>query len=255
MIQITKQDLVQLDIGDWANLPQAELDEQVKRVHKLSRFSTWLLPQLVAHFGTWQIYDNGREMVTKNCVTNQQRAFYRLAMTTRSNILDNQVKNPEYGQLTPLILLGFKRHRGISYENWRDYPGLDWILEPKLYTAVVNQAKLDISTERLLELQTIGLTIKSSTVDPSKIGTLHKASSAYGLNGLQGTELDGLDKLTQMLLCQTWLAHPQNRRETMILDPNNWDSMPQPLVEWQPVASVVNKTNLKFSRPLPWATV
>lgn len=255
MIQITKQDINQLDIGSWANLPQAEFDELVKRVHKLSRFSTWLLPQLVAYFGTWQLYDNGREMVTKNCVTNQQRALYRLAMTTRSNILDNQVKNPEYGQLTPLILLGFKRHRGINYEHWRDYPGLDWILEPKLYTAVVNQAKLDISTDRLLELQTIGLTIKSSTVDPSKIGTLNKAESHHGLNGLQGTELDCLDKLTQMLLCQTWLAHPQNRRETMILNPHNWDSMPQPLVEWQPVASVQKVTSLKTSRPLPWATV
>lgn len=252
MIQITKQDINQLDIGDWANLPQTEFDEQVKRVHKFGRFSTWLLPQLVAYFGTWQIYDSGREMVTKNCVTNQQRALYRLAMTTRSNLLDNQIKNPEYGQLTPLILLGFKRHRGINYEHWRNYSGLDYILEPKLYTAVVNQAKLNISTDRLLELQTIGLTIKSSTVDASKVGTLHKADSHYGLNGLQGTELDGLDKLTQMLLCQTWLAHPQNRRETMILDPYNWDSMPPTLVEWQPVTSIAK---IKFEKPLPWATV
>ena len=33
------------------------------------------------------------------------------------------------------------------------------------------------------------------------------------------------------MLCQIWLAHPQHRTEYMILDPNNWDTIPAPLIE------------------------
>lgn len=236
MIQVSKQDINQLDIADWATVPLKDLAKLAKETHKLSRFSTWLLPQLVAWFGTWQVYPNGREMVVKNCTSNQQRALYRLAMCTRSTLLANQVKTPEYGQLTPLILLGLKRSQGIPYEHWRNYPELERVLEPELYNALADQTQPEISVERLLELQNIGLTIKSSTVDPNKVGTLNRAESHYGLTGLQGTELAQLDKIAQMIVCQTWLAHPQNRRETMILDLSNWDYMPKPLVAWQPVA-------------------
>lgn len=253
MMQILKQELGQLDIASWANLPQTEFDTLAKDKHKFGRFSTWLLPQLVAWFGTWQLADSGREIVVKNCKTDHDKALYRLAMTTRSNILDNQVKNPDYGQLTPLVLLGFRRSQGINYEHWRDYPGLEYILEPKLLMAV--QDKLpDISVERLLELQTIGLTIKSST-KPEKIGTLQKADSYHGLYGLQGTEIAHLDKTAQMIVCQTWLAHPKNRRETMILDLNNWDNVPQPLVPWQTVSAPAKKLDEKTQFKLAWATV
>jgi hypothetical protein len=32
------------------------------------------------------------------------------------------------------------------------------------------------------------------------------------------------------MLTQIWLAHPQHRSNLMILDPNNWDHMPEPLI-------------------------
>ena len=38
-----------------------------------------------------------------------------------------------------------------------------------------------------------------------------------------------MPKLTQTMLTQCWLAHPKHRNPYMILDPQNWDQMPEPL--------------------------
>ena len=256
MIQITKQDINQLDIGHWADLSLSTLEEHA-RSENLGRFGGWLLPQLVAHFGTWRLHTTIKETVLANTENPYNRTLYHLAMITRSALVPKQILEPEYAQLTPLILCGFKRYKGIDYEHWRDQENLNWILEPKLYEAVVNQPKLDLEESRLLELQNQALTIKTSRI-VDKIGTQHKASSHYRLSGLMGTELERLPLLYQHMLLQTWLAHPQHRKSTMILNPHNWDSMPKPLVEWQPIVepqSNKHKRNQKVQGPthtLPW---
>jgi len=242
MIQINKQELTALDLSHWAHLPLSEIAALAKE-EKLSNFSTWLLPQLVAWFGTWKIYSSGRETVIKNCTTKQQQAWYKLSQIRRSCLVEPQTKHPDYGQLTPLILLGFRRSQNVSYEYWRNFPELNKLLEPELYTAVVDQPPLDLSHQRLVELQTQGLTIKSG---PQR-GQVRPADSTYRLSGLQGTEIGHLDQITQMIVCQTWLAHPKNRRETMILDLHNWDRMPQPLVEAWTVPELKFKKTLAVS--------
>lgn len=245
-MQIHKQDLQQLDIAHWADLSLSTLEEHA-RSENLGRFSSWLLPQLVAHFGTWQVYPTIKETVLANTQNPHSRTLYHLAMITRSALVPKQILEPEYAQLTPLILCGLKRSQGIAYSHWQDSENLNWILEPKLYEAIINQPKLELSQERLLELQNQALTIKTSK-DPKKVGQLHKASSHYKLSGLMGTELETLPLLYQHMLLQTWLAHPQNRRVTMILDPNNWDQMPKPLV----VINTLVKPNLTTYSDLPW---
>jgi len=47
---------------------------------------------------------------------------------------------------------------------------------------------------------------------------------------MHGTELGTVPKLVTTMLTQIWVAHPSLRTEYMILDPNNWDKMPEPLV-------------------------
>jgi hypothetical protein len=64
-MQINKQDLQQLDIAHWADLSLSTLEERA-RSENLGRFSSWLLPQLVAHFGTWQVYPTIKETVLAN---------------------------------------------------------------------------------------------------------------------------------------------------------------------------------------------
>jgi hypothetical protein len=245
-MQVRKQDIYQIPINDWADLSLQELEVQVRQ-ENLQRLSTWLLPQLVAHFGRWTLASSIRETVEINTNSKQLRVLYHLAMISRSALLQKQIAQPEYAQLTPLILLGFRQNHGVLYEHWRTQKDLQWILEPKLYEALVNVSTPLLSKNRLLELQQQALTIKTSQ-NSSRVGTLRTASSWYKLSGLKGTELESLPLLHQHLLLQTWLAHPQHRRPGMILDPNNWDLIPPALIDWNPLFR-------EESQPPPWALV
>ena len=61
-------------------------------------------------------------------------------------------------------------------------------------------------------------------------GQMKPAKSTWSLTGIQDTELGKLPKITQTVLTQCWLAHPESRTPYMLLDLQNWDAMPQPLV-------------------------
>jgi hypothetical protein len=59
------------------------------------------------------------------------------------------------------------------------------------------------------------------------------------------------------MLTQIWLAHPTIRNEYMVLDPVNWDNVPQPLVSndiFKPAAPVapVKPATKQDNSYLPW---
>lgn len=262
---IKKQDLDALDYKMLSGLTQTELEDWVK-LNKLSIYSGWLLPQMVAYFGNWTLVrgTDGRPDVLatlkQNCGTDPQpMVLWKLSRLTRSKILDLQAKNPEYGQLTPLILMGFKRYQNVPYEAWRGLPHLEHILEPKLYEALHHDdySWCDLGSERLLELRNQGLLNKAG----EKAGTLKPADSTWALTGVQATEIGHLPKLTQSILTQIWLAHPTKRTPYMILDFKNWDCMPDPLVTgeiFKPVGrpdrhvELKNKLKQPDTAELPW---
>jgi hypothetical protein len=163
-------------------------------------------------------------------------------------------RSPDYGTLTPLILMGLKRMQGIGYETWRQSSGLQYMLEPRLCTAVcLNSEDLEIcgglGSNRLLEIQKQGLTTKSGKT----AGSIKPARSTWSLSGLQDTEIAHLPKLTQTILTQCWLAHPELRTPYMILDLQNWDTMPQPLVTNDIFKAVqTQQPKQELAGVLPW---
>jgi hypothetical protein len=226
----------------------------------LSHLHQWLLPQLVAHFGTWTLVKNGDTIdclatIKHNCVDPKSRAFYMLSRIKRSLLVAIQTKNPEYATLTPLIMMGQKRMKGLDYESWKNSSGLQYILEPRLFDAMILAPEdLEIcsglGSDRLLEIQVQGLTTKSGKT----AGSMKPAKSTWSLTGIQDTEIGHLPKLTQTIITQCWLAHPELRTPYMILDLENWDSMPKPLVsneifkqpEQQPIRT------REVAEVLPW---
>jgi hypothetical protein len=110
------------------------------------------------------------------------------------------------------------------------------------------------TAEALLDIRQLGLTIKSG----DKMGTLKKPTSAWALSGVQNTEIGLYPKLTQTMLTQIWVAHPSIRNPLMILDPTNWDNMPQPLISHEVLVDTPKKTGVKplVNKPktddLPW---
>jgi hypothetical protein len=240
-MRLKRQDLQSLELEPLANLQLAEAEEWVKQ-RQLYNYSSWLLPQLVALFGTWTRYECGKTTVVNNCKNDFQRACWRLTRVTRGLLVKNQTKQPEYAKLTPLVLLGFKRSKNISYTQWKDTPNLNWLVEPDLYEAI--QPCEVPSVDRLLAIREQGLVYKSGL----QAGEMRPAESTWQLYGIQDTELGDYPKLQQTILTQCWLAHPKHRRETMILDPNNWDQPPQPLIT-EPIHT---KTVKQAVSDVPW---
>jgi hypothetical protein len=203
---------------------------------ELSHLSTWLLPQLVAWYGSWTlVYTNGvidcLATIKHNCPCPQTRAFYTLSRIKRSVLVQNQTKSPDYATLTPLILMGQKRMAGVNYESWRTAKDLSWMLEPRLYEATMLDPQTialccNLGSERLIAIRDQGLLARTGL----KAGQMKPAKSTWSLTGIQDTELGSLPKLTQTILTQCWLAHPESRTPYMLLDLENWDSMPKPLV-------------------------
>lgn len=242
---LRKQELDSLPYAEMVGLTDDELLAWVKS-NKLSIYAGWLLPQLVAYFGSWKLHTTaeGQPDVVATLRENvghdpKATVLWKLTRLVRSSILDLQAKNPDYGQLTPLILMGFRRMQGVPYSAWKGLPKLEYILEPKLYEAVcLDSLQLELvrslGSDRILELRNQGLLNKAG----EKAGTLKPADSTWALTGVQATEIGGLPKITQTILTQIWLAHPTKRTPYMILDFDNWDSMPAPLVTGEVLKSV-----------------
>jgi len=99
----------------------------------------------------------------------------------------------------------------------------------------------------LLAIRQQGLAYRSGP----KAGTTRPAESTWKLYGIADTLLGDQTILLQSMMCQIWLAHPKNRRSTMILDPNNWDSMPGALVDSE-LFSSGKIVSASISELLPW---
>jgi hypothetical protein len=257
-----KQEIHSLDFSGTEGM-NVEAWETWAEQMQLSHLHTWLLPQLVAWYGSWTLVKVGDtidclETVKANCPDPKSRAFYMLTRIKRSLLLATQTKFPDYASLTPLILMGQKRMQGVDYEAWRSASGLQYILEPRLLSAVILEPKDllmigDLGSERLIEIQTQGLTTKTGKT----AGSRKPAKSTWSLSGIQDTEIGHLPKLTQTILTQCWLAHPELRTPYMILDFNNWDSIPQPLISnnlFKEVVSTSTKQDSKkdMANLMPW---
>jgi len=257
-----KQEIHSLDFSGTEGLNVEGWETWAESVN-LSHLYTWLLPQLVAYYGSWTLVKNGDTIdclatIKANCPDPKSRAFYMLSRIKRSLLLATQTKTPDYATLTPLILMGQKRIRGVDYEAWRSASGLQYILEPRLLEAVILEPSdleevNSLGSDRLIEIQTQGLTTKTGKT----AGSRKPAKSTWSLSGIQDTEIGHLPKLTQTILTQCWLAHPELRTPYMILDFNNWDSIPSPLISnnlFKEVVSTSTKQDSKkdMANLMPW---
>jgi hypothetical protein len=236
-MKITKQDIYELDLNTINSMTDTEL-EQFCETHKLSHFHGWLLPQMVAYFGSWTLARTAEGQIDvlatlKSNIGNDPKlqAIWKLSRVKRSLLIPIMSKAPEYGTLTPLVLMGLKRMQNVEYQSWKNLPNLEYVLESRLLEATDLSAEelqicYDLGSERLIELRDQGLMQRTG----AKAGQLKKPESTWSLTGMQGTEIAHLPKLTQTMLTQIWLAHPSLRTPYMILDPNNWDNLPAPLL-------------------------
>jgi hypothetical protein len=219
--------------------------EQLARSQGLTRYNSWMLPQLVASFGRWQLVGRDVKATLQRNVGTDPHAIgiWRVCVQLRRSLLvASQVANPEYSSLTPLVLLGFRRYQSVPYSSWRQSSHLDLLVPADLLAAATCDVPV-LSRDRLLAIRAQGLLVKSGAA----AGTSRSSTSTWSLQGIADTEIAHLPRLACSMLCQIWTAHPSLRTQAAILDSNNWDLMPDALIDVAVTAGAAAASTL-----LPW---
>lgn len=199
---------------------------------------SWLPHQLLAYFGTWTVAkdDSGKYSapLTWDVNTRQRGDYYALgsallATSARTNFFKDAPKgNQQYksaiNPMVPIILAGFKKYQGIKYSDW-SLEGLEVLLDADL-AKLVGVTVPEIAHSDLLALRNTAITDRTGP----RAGIPNNPSTCTKLNHLGDTALGHLPKLAKYMVLQTWACHPSNRNEYMILDPNDWDRIPEPLI-------------------------
>lgn len=231
--------------------------EYFVKPYQLKSWGIRVLDQLVSDYSKHRLNSlgsggtiSGLQYLKDNLDPKSQRdlGIYRfLMLDSRSSYLDKMGTGEakKYCTLVPLILYAHKLYNGVDYSKW-ERETLEYVVNPALREAMLTEVQ-EISAERLLELRDIGLV---------RAGKLQAANTAYGLYKLGNTELGSYNKLVQMMLCQTWAAHPTNRTKYMVLDPMNWDTMPPTLagveIFKQALTSAPSNKPITLESSSPW---
>jgi hypothetical protein len=204
----------------------------------ISQKLSWLPHQLLAYFGTWKAVrdETGKYSapLTWDANTRQRGDYFALgsgllATSVRTNFFKAAPKgNQQYksiiNPLVPIILAGFKKYQGIKYSEWNQQ-GLEVLLDADL-AKLVGVTVPEIAHSDLIALRNTALT----DLEGARANIPNNPATCTKLNHLGATALGHLPKLAKYMVLQTWACHPSNRNEYMILDPNNWDNIPEPLI-------------------------
>lgn len=241
--------------------------KQFLETYDIATKFTWIMPQLRAAFGRWKAVKNdegnydGKLTVRENCKDNAfHQGLWYLAQHNRTELIGGKgvtlYKVPDYGPLVPLILAGFRVSQNIPYSKW-DKKDLSYIVNEQLHAAMVATVP-DLTPEEWLDIRRDCLVVQSG----AKKGASRDPRSTtmlYGLSTYKKYDLNNIPKLALVMKAQIWCAHPANRGSYMVLDPNDWDTMPEPLVEVSPYNSFGAKAINPFKPPtkmmtnsMPW---
>jgi hypothetical protein len=232
----------------------------IAQTHRLSNHNAWMLPQIAAHYGTWTVVRNGekicpRQTARQNMTTPWHVGLWRVVTQLKRSALvatQNLAHSVNYSSVVPIILMGLKRYQGVGYSNWNLNP-TDTLVESKLLEAMLwrNPEVYHLQPAELLEIRSLGLTVKTG----DRAGMVNRATNQWCLRGIGLTSLGTAPQLVQTMLTQIWVCHPSLRTELMILDPYNWDQMPEPLITAEVLdrhPEIVKIAPSLQQTPLPW---
>lgn len=189
--------------------------------------SSWLLPQLLNYLNeTVTLVKNtsglidGRETVARWVARDQDRhlgMLYIMTYPTRSAIIKSQtaLDGRDFCTLVPLFLSAFKKYRNVGYSEW-DPTTLGLIVAQPLLDAMTCGPVAPITTTELVQLR----------VDGIMAAAKHKLLASV----VASSPLAKLPDNAVAMLCQIWVADPAIRTKYMVLDPDNWDNIPLPLI-------------------------
>jgi hypothetical protein len=267
MFRLKSNNITDFPFERFAECNSSQCEDLAKEFN-ITAFNSWMLPQILAHYGNWQIVYSNNKVDAKatakaNMTTPWHLGLWRVCTQLKRGSLVKSQNNPQfasYSSLVPIILAGVKRFQGVPYQMW-DIDNSTKLISQDLLAAMFwvpqigevydNKAYYGLGSEELLALREQGLTIKSG----SRIGQTQNPTSTWRLTGMKGTILEDAPNLVSTMLAQIWVAHPSLRTEYMVLDPSNWDSMPDPLIAETVFIDSAKPTKVKLEKThydLPW---
>lgn len=254
---VTKKDIKSLPFDALGRDCQASYPdythvvEQFAATHNIKKVNwSWIYPQIIASIGKWApVKDssgkvNGKETIRKALSGSDfNKGIYFFSMIN-SRYLDKQYMagRSEYCALVPLIMSAFKKMQGIKYNDWTD---IKWVASPNLVAAMTCSIP-EYTTDELLQFRVRG--IKQGGNPTNSYGIYHLSEPFTRDDGTEVPGVGSLPALARMMILQTWCAHPSNRNAYMVLDPTDWDKMPEPLVADE------SRAVLPTEEELPWDT-
>lgn len=231
------------------------LVEKFATDYQLKKNAEWFLSQMLAKIGTLELRKNdsgkysAKHLFLDHFKSNDTMMGMWLLSRhpTRSTFLDKQtdIKHRNYCSLVPLIMSAFKRFQNVPYMDW-DPSEIHGITEKGLAEVMTLTTLPEVSVDEVLAIRDESLKVKTG----NDAGSLRSALTTYSLYTPAGTALSGTPLLLRIMMCQTWCAHPHNRTKYMILNPLDWDDMPDPLITMDPIAS--GKASKYTDANLPW---
>ena len=217
------------------------LVEEFTVAYSLKKHSSWFLPQMLSKLAEMQpVKNSSGKLDVKQLVSDQIKPdpvmtglWLLCRHPTRSSFLDKQtqVQNRNYSSLVPLLLSAFKKYNGTPYSAW-DRNSVQGVVEPQLASIMTLTDLPEIPKDELLDLRAYSLTPKTG----KDAGQQKNPQTTYSLYPPAGSVLSAMPMLLRIMLCQTWCAHPAVRTEYMILDPINWDNIPEAIIEESPLS-------------------
>lgn len=227
---------------------------------------SWLLPQLYAMIGAFKLPRNsegkidGKRFWSENLDMSNPRnqGIYRFMLLDPRSVLinkQNRANARQYCALVPLVLAAVKQIQNIAYSEW-DRDTLQHVVCYSLCEAML-MPRCTLATDIILDLRNQGLMYRTGP----NTGTTRNASSFFALYGTEDKVFDKLNPLWKVMTTQIWCAHPANRMDCMVLDPGDWDNIPEPLISSEVLMSstegTTRKTKVKKEKPmdeteLPW---
>ena len=257
MFVLKKNDITSFPFHECVSLDGEELNNW-GTMRLLKAFSDWMWPQILAYYGNFSVSKNSeglydpKLLLKNNIKTEWDKGVWKAVNRMNRSCMVRKQSDPssaQYSALVPIILSALKKSKGIAYSAWAK-EGIHLTMSTDLYEAVSYTDYPNLSTNELLEIRQTGLLYRSG----DKVGTYRNPVSTTTLSGIKDTGLGDCPKYGVNMLTQTWVCHPIVRNEYMILDPKDWDRVPEPLVDIQVIAEEKKKKVAKTeAEDVPWA--
>jgi hypothetical protein len=244
--------------NDYRKLKALEIkDTKAEDLVLLEPFKEeWVLPQLMAFFGTGQCapilsaegqveilptlkkltakadegvlkFDNG-SLVTRKALEGMVKF---MKVSPRGSIMPKKItqgspKGHRFSACVPLLFSAWKTYRDIPYSAYNYYdPMMEYVLEDELIDLLQFQGEEHPwSKEELIKLRDQAMYIKST-------GKMRTPATTYMVYATGDSEFDKLPKLVKLCLLQLWIFQPSMYESYAVHNLKNLDSPASEIID------------------------